>query len=78
MDLFLVAVILQPTKKQRDDDGIVPIVVVQPTAVMAKDEQQAAMKAFKFVPDEHNGKDDRLEVRVLPFRAAAGNKAWTS
>lgn len=68
MDLFLVAVILHPTKKQKDDEGAQPIVVVQPQAVMAKDENQAAMKAFKFVPEEHAGKDDRLDVRVLPFR----------
>ena len=71
MELYLVAVILQPTKKQKDEEGAVPIVVVQPTAVMAKDESQAAMKAFRFVPEEHSPKDDRLEVRVLPFRLAS-------
>ena len=71
MELYLVAVILQPTKKQKDEEGAVPIVVVQPTAVMAKDESQAAMKAFRFVPEEHSTKDDRLEVRVLPFRLAS-------
>lgn len=69
MELYLVAVILNPTKKQKDDDGAVPTVIVQPTAVMAKDETQAAMKAHRLIPEEHNGKDDRLEVRVLPFRA---------
>lgn len=68
MDVFLIAVILKPTKKQQDDDGAVPQIIVQPTAVMARDEQQAAMKAFRFVPEEHAGKEDRLEVRVLPFR----------
>ncbi len=71
MELYLVAVILQPTKKQRDEDGTVPVVIVQPQAVMAKDEQQAAMKAVRFVPEEHANKDDRLEVRVLPFRKTA-------
>lgn len=68
MELYLVAVILNPTKKQRDEDGVVPTVIVQPQAVMAKDEQQAAMKAVRFVPEEHADNDDRLEVRVLPFR----------
>ncbi len=68
MELFLVAVILNPTKKQKDDDGSSPTVVVQPQAVMAKDETQAAMKAFRFVPEEHADKEDRLEVRVLPFQ----------
>lgn len=68
MELFLVAVILNPTKKQKDDEGSSPVVVVQPQAVMAKDETQAAMKAFRFVPEEHADKEDRLEVRVLPFQ----------
>lgn len=68
MELFLVAVILNPTKKQRDEEGAVSVVVVQPVGVMAKDEAQAAMKAHRLVPEEHAGKDDRLEVRILPFR----------
>jgi hypothetical protein len=71
MDPYLVIVILNPTKKQRDEDGTVPTIVVQPTAVMAKDEAQAAMKAFRLVPEEHSSKDDRLDVRVLPFRPVA-------
>lgn len=71
MEPYLVIVILQPTKKQKDEEGSVASIVVQPTAVMAKDETQAAMKAFRFVPEEHAGKDDRLEVRILPFRSAS-------
>jgi hypothetical protein len=71
MEPYLVIVILQPTKKQKDDDGAVPTIVVQPTAVMAKDDAQAAMKAVRLVPEEHMDKEDRLEVKVLPFRATA-------
>lgn len=67
MELYLVAVILVPTAKQKHDDGAVPQIIVQPTGVMAKDEAGAAMKAHRLVPEEHAGKDDRLEVRVLPF-----------
>jgi len=70
VEVFLIAVILKPTKKQADEDGTSPQIIVQPQAVMARDEQQAAMKAFRFVPEEHAGKEDRLEVRVLPFRSA--------
>jgi len=67
MDVFLVVVILKPTKKQEHDDGAVPEIIVQPTAVMARDAQQAAMHAYRFVPDEHASKGDRLEVKVHPF-----------
>lgn len=70
MELYFVAVILHPTKKEKDEVGTGSTVIVQPQAVLAKDEQQAAMKAFRFVPDEHSSKEDRLEVRVLPFRSA--------
>lgn len=69
MELYLVAVILTPTKKAKDEEGAVPTIVVQPTGVMAKDEAQAAMKAFRLVPEEYAGKDDRLDVRVLSFRS---------
>lgn len=71
MEVFLVVVVLAPTKKQKDEDGASPLVIVQPQAVIAKDVQQAAMKAYRFVPQEHADKEDRLEVRVLPFRSAA-------
>ena len=70
MDLFLVAVVLRPTKKQLDEEGTAACVIVQPQAVMARDAQQAAMKAYRFIPEEHTGKEDRLEVKVLPFRSA--------
>lgn len=71
MEAYLVIVILNPTAKEKHDLGTAATIIVQPQAVIAKDEQQAAMKAFRFVPEEHAGKEDRLEVRVLPFRAAA-------
>lgn len=71
MEVYMVVVVLQPTAKEKHDLGTSAQIVVQPTAVMAKDEATAAMKAFRFVPEEHAGKEDRLEVRVLPFRTVA-------
>lgn len=70
MDLYLVAVVLHPTKKQKDEGEAQSVIVVQPVAVVAKDEQHATMKAIRLVPEEHANKDDRLEVRVIPFRRA--------
>lgn len=67
---FLVIVILRPTQKQVFEDGTVPTIIVQPQALLAKDESQAAAKAMRLVPEEHNGKVDRLEVAVLPFGRA--------
>jgi hypothetical protein len=70
MDVYLVCVILNPTAKQRHDEGLVPQIIVQPTAVMAADESQASMKAFRLVPEEQSANTDRLEVKVLPFRGS--------
>lgn len=67
MEVFLVVVVLKPTDKQKFDDGAVPQIVVQPQAVIAKDQTQAAMKAHRLVGEEYADKADRLEVRVLPF-----------
>ena len=67
MEAFLVVVFLKPTVKQVEEDGLGPIIVVPPAGIMAKDNQQAAMQAFRLVPSEHADKGDRLEVRVLPF-----------
>lgn len=71
MDLYLVAVILAPTEKEVYEDGATHTVVVQPQAVLAKDESHAAMQAMRFVPEEHEKKGARLEVRVLPFGRVA-------
>lgn len=67
MEVFLVTVISMPTPKARNDDGATPTVIVPATTVIAKDKQQAAMKAMGLVPAEHATNVDRLEVRSIPF-----------
>jgi len=69
IDPFLVVVIKNPTEKAKFDEGAVAQIVVQPTAVMAENETQAAMKAHRLVPEEHAKNEDLLEVRVLSFRS---------
>lgn len=69
MQVYLTALILNPTEKQKYDEGAVPVVVGGgPHIVIAADEKQAAAKAMKNLPPEHEGKEDRVEVAVLPFR----------
>lgn len=67
MEPYLVTVFLRPTPKQAED-GEVSTLVVPATTVLAKDNNQAAVKAMKLVGSEYDGKEDRLEVRVLPFQ----------
>lgn len=71
MNVFLVVVTLDPTQKAKHDDGAVPTIVVPATAVIAKDSQQAAMKAVALVPNEHAASADRLSVQILPFTPAS-------
>jgi hypothetical protein len=68
MQPYLVIIALKPTQKQVYDEGAVDQIVVQPQAVLADTDVQAAAKAMRFVPDEMKGKEDRLEVWSLPFR----------
>ncbi len=67
MKPFFVCVVLNPTKKQVEEIEAVPQIVVQPTAVLAKDVTSAKMRAARMVPEEHAEKEDRLDVYVLPF-----------
>jgi hypothetical protein len=70
MELYMVAVILKPTDKQKYDEGTGSKVIVQPVAIMAKDEAMAGAKALNMVPDEFAGvSEERLDVRVLSFRS---------
>lgn len=70
MEAFLVLVFMKPTDKEAED-GKTPKIIVQPTAVMANDSNQACLKAWRLIPQDFNGADDRLEVRVLPFQRRA-------
>lgn len=66
-NVYLVVLVQQPTQKQVFDDGAVATIVAGPHAVIADTDTQAAAKAMRFMPDELKGKEDRVEVSVLPF-----------
>lgn len=65
--LYEYAVILQP---KLDKDGDVKEegkVVVNLTAILARDEEQATLLAGRAIPDEFLDRLDRLTVAVRPF-----------
>lgn len=71
MNVYLVVLVLKPTQKAVYDDGAVATILGGGAhAVIADNETQAAAKAMRFLPDEYKGKEDRVEVSVLPFRHA--------
>ncbi len=67
LNVYLAVVILNPTQKAVFEEGETPQIIVQPTAVLATDENQASGKAMRLVPEEFAKKLDRLEVKLLPF-----------
>jgi hypothetical protein len=68
-ELFEYAVILNE-KTDKDGETVEEAqLVVEPSTILARDADQAAMLAARAIPDEHtkNGKLDRLQVVVRPF-----------
>lgn len=65
MPLFEVAILETPTKKDYED-GIMEKLILPPTAVLAADEQSAAISAVMDNPDIEVDRQ-RMEVLVRPF-----------
>ena len=65
---YLVILVLNPTQKAIFDEAAVPTIIAGPHAVMAETEVQASAKAMRFMPEEMKGKEDQVEVSILPFR----------
>ena len=65
--LYWVAAILEPTKKQKEEDAKEEELVLQPKIVVAKDDKAAAIKVV-MEATELKGKDmNRISVVVRPF-----------
>lgn len=66
MQLFDVAILFVPTDKQRED-GAVEEVVLEPTSILAKSEQDALFQVSFKIPEAFKDKTAQLEVAVRPF-----------
>lgn len=66
MAIFEYAVILHPTKKDKED-GAQSKIILPPTHCLANDQNAAVVLASRAIPDEHIDKLDRIEVAVRPF-----------
>ena len=65
--LYWVAAVLEPNKKQRDEEGKMEELIMQPKIVVAKDDKSAAIKVV-MEATELKGKDlDKIQVVVRPF-----------
>jgi len=65
--LYWVAAVLEPTKKQKEEENKMEELVLQPKIVVAKDDKSAAIKVV-MESEELKGKDmNRVQVVVRPF-----------
>lgn len=64
---FQFLVILHPTVKERKDGKRPEIIGDGVQTIVAKDGNEAVLRAARSIPDEHADKMDRLEVAVRPF-----------
>lgn len=64
--LFEIAMIQHPTPKEKED-GIQEKLIMPPTPVIAKDQQQAAVTAVMQQKDTIDCDMARIEVLVRPF-----------
>lgn len=65
--LFQYAILFHPTAKYADGDQRPSEVVIQPTTILAVDENAARMQAIISIPKEYQDKLEQLEVALRPF-----------
>jgi hypothetical protein len=69
--LFEYAVLYHPvkaSKKQSDNgDGATTQIIIQPTTLLAKDDQIALLMAARSIPAKYSQKLDRVEIVIRPF-----------
>ena len=65
--LYWVAAIQEPTKKQKDEEDAIEVLIMQPKIVVAKDDKTAVIKVV-MEAEELKGKDlNKIQVVVRPF-----------
>jgi len=67
--LYEYAVILDEKRNKDEEITDDSRIIVDPTAILAKDDAQAQLLAARAIPEEYltNGKLDRLSVIIRPF-----------
>lgn len=65
--LFTYCVLWHPTDKQKKDEDLKSKIIVQPTNVLAVDQNTANMMAVMEVPAEYKGQMEQITVACRPF-----------
>lgn len=65
--MFQYAVLWHPTEKQEKDEGLKSKIVVEPSNILAIDQNSAAMSAAMKIPVEYKDQLDQIEIALRPF-----------
>lgn len=65
--LYQYAILWHPTKQEREDDRAKSKVVVEPSVVLAANEQAALLTAARTIPKEYDDQLEQVEVALRPF-----------
>lgn len=64
--LFEYAVVFTPTAKELGK-GEKQKIILNPTTILAANEQAAAMQVAREIPDDYADKLDQLDINIRPF-----------
>lgn len=70
-NLYEVAVIELPTQKDEKENSALPRLIIPPTAVIARNDRDAAIKVALNNPVISDADPNRLEILVRPFAKSA-------
>lgn len=65
--LFQYAVLWHPTKEQFEKDGKKSVLVVEPSTILAKDQNSATMTIVRKIPEQFADQLDQIEIAIRPF-----------
>lgn len=65
--LFQYAIIWHPTEKEVKDSGLKAKLIVEPSTILAIDQDTAKISASMSIPNEYKGQLDQVEILMRPF-----------
>ncbi len=65
--LYEYAIIWHPTKKQQEEQETKAKLIVEPTTILAKDENSVLMTASMSIPVEYKDKLEQVDIVIRPF-----------
>lgn len=65
--LFQYAVIFNPSEKQVKEEGLESNLIVELQTVLAKDQDEATMRAAMAIPQAYKDKLSQIQIVVRPF-----------